>query len=212
MKSYSVFFITLFSLLCVSLNAQVFVGGNFSFSTSSNKTNDGGTTILKSSSYNFGLSPNVGKFLSEKMAVGLSLDISFIRNSTGVNPETVNKSTSIGGSPFLRYYAIKWNKFSLFGQGNIGLSFSGSSTKTGGVTSNGPKNTSVYLSIYPGLSYDINDKFSLQTSLNFLSLGYNYTTSKIGTYKSKSSGFNVGAGLDNIVTVGTITIGAIYKF
>jgi outer membrane protein len=212
MKSNSVFLIILFSFFCISLNAQVFIGGNFGFNTINDKTDYGGTTTDKTSNYSLSLSPNVGKFLSDKFAIGLALDISLSVNTTGVNPETINKTSSLGGSLFLRYYAIKWNKLSVFGQGNIGLAFSNSSTKSGGSTSDGPKATKLYLSVYPGISYDINDKLSLETSLNILSLGYNYITTKTVTYKSNHSSFNIGAGLSNIVSIGAITVGAIYKF
>jgi hypothetical protein len=208
MKSSSFFLIVLFSFFCISINAQVFIGGNFGFNTSNHKTGDGN----KTSNYSLNLSPNVGKFLSEKVAIGAALDISISGNTAGVNPENTSKSSSLGGSLFLRYYAIKWDKFSVFGQGNIGLAFSNSSSKVDGSTTDGPKSTELYLSVYPGLSYDINDKLSLQTSLNILSLGYNYTTTKIGTNTGNSSNFNIGAGLSNIVSISAITVGAIYKF
>ncbi len=64
----------------------------------------------------------------------------------------------------------------------------------------------------PGLAYDLTDRLSLETSLNFLSLGYYNTTEKNGASKDKTTSFNIGAGLDNIVTVGNISIGAIYRF
>jgi hypothetical protein len=212
MKSSRVFFIALFSFFFISLNAQFFVGGNFRFNISNDKTIDGTTTINKTSIYNFDLSPNAGKFLSEKFAVGVALDISFSGNKTGVSNETISRTSSFGISPFLRYYAIKWNKFSVFGQGKIGLDFSNTSVKTGGVTTDGPKSTRLYLSIYPGLSYDIFDKLSLELSLNILNFGYSYINTKDGSFKDRTSGFNIGAGLSNIVSIGAITIGAIYKF
>lgn len=211
MKSCRVFLIVLFSFIYISLNAQVFVGGSVRFNTSNNEHN-GTTTTFKTSNYSLDLGPSMGKFLSEKLAIGLALDISLSGNKTDVNTETISKSSGIGISPFLRYYALKWNKFSVYGQGNIGLDFSNSSVKTGGTTTDGPKNTVAYLSIYPGLSYDITDKLSLQTSLNILSFGYNYVITKDGSSKDKGSSFNIGAGLGNIISVGAITIGGIYKF
>lgn len=201
----------LFSFICISLNAQVFVGGSVRFNTSNNEHN-GTITTFKTSNYSLYLGPIMGKFLSEKLAIGLALDISLSGNKTDVNTETISKSSGIGISPFLRYYALKWNKFSVYCQGNIGLEFSNSSVKTGGTTTDEPKNTIVYLSIYPGLSYDITNKLSLQTSLNILSLGYNYVITREGSSKDKASSFNIGAGLGNIVSVNAISIGAIYKF
>jgi opacity protein-like surface antigen len=212
MKSYRSFFIALLSFFCFTLNAQVFIGGNFGYNSATDKTDNGGTTINKTSNYNFSLSPNAGKFLSEKVAFGFALDITLSGSNSGVNPETISRSYSLGGSLFLRYYAIKWNKFSVFGQGNIGLAFANSSIKAGGSTTNGPKPTKLYFSVYPGLSYDINDKLSLQTTLNILSFGYTYITTKTGTYTENTSSFNIGAGLSKIVSIGDMTIGAIYKF
>jgi hypothetical protein len=212
MKTYRVIFISLFSFLCFSLNAQFFVRGNISFNTSNNKSDDGATSLSKSSNYSLYFSPSVGKFLSENVAIGFALDFYLSGGTSGVTIETKNNSYAIGASPFLRYYAIKWNKFSIFGQGNIGFTFSGSRSTTEGAETDGPKDSRYYLRIYPGLSYDISEKLSLETSINILSFGYNYTVSKDGTVKDKSSNFNLGAGLDNIVSIGTISIGAIYKF
>ena len=211
MKSSHVIFIFLFSFLCVNLNAQYFVGGNFGLNLSNDKS-DNGVTTSKSTYYNFYLSPSAGKFLSEKVAIGLALNISFTGSTTSPDPETKTQSTSLGVSPFLRYYAIKWNKFSVFGQGNIGYSFSNSSETSDGTKSDGPKTSRYFFSIYPGLSYDVSDKLQLQTSINILSFGYNYTVTKDGSIEDRSSGFNMGAGLTNIVSVSTITVGAIYKF
>jgi len=211
MKSYHVIILSLFSFLCINLDAQYFVGGNFSLSTINSKT-DNGVTTNKSTDYTFSLYPSVGKFLSEKVALGLSLNISFSGGTSGPNPETKFKSSTIGASPFIRYYAIRWNKFSVFGQGNLGFAFSNSSETTDGTKSDGPKDSRYYFSVYPGLSYDIGEKLQLQTSINILSFGYSYVITKDGSTESRSSGFNMGAGLSNIVSVGTITIGAILKF
>ena len=75
MKSYRVFSIVLISLICISVNAQVFVGGNFGFNTTNSKSQNGVTTTTKGSNFNFSLTPIVGKFLSEKFAVGVELII-----------------------------------------------------------------------------------------------------------------------------------------
>jgi outer membrane protein len=198
------------SFVFINLNAQVFVGGSAGLNTSNHDYE--GTTEIKSSSYNLNLRPNAGKFLSKKLAIGLALDISLTGIKTESDIENKSRSSGIGVSPFLRYYAAKWNKFSIYGQGNIGVEFSNSSVKSGGTTSDGPKRTRTYLDIFPGLSYDISEKLSLETSLNFLSFGYSYITYKDGTSKDKVSNFDIGAGLSNIVSLDAITIGAIYKF
>jgi len=211
MKSKIILLLTL-SIFCISLNAQVFVGGNIGFNSGNQKSVDGSTTTGKGSNFSLDFTPNVGKFLSEKVAVGIALDISFSQNTTGVTTETKTKSSSIGASPFLRYYAVKWNKLALYGQGNLGFNLSNSSETTDGSTSNGPKQTSLYLTLSPGLSYDITEKLSLITSIHIFNFGYNYNITKDGTTKTTSSNFNIGGGLGNIVSVSAISVGAYYKF
>jgi hypothetical protein len=188
------------------------VGGNFSLYTTGGSTSYGSTTTDKTSTFNLSLSPKVGKFLSEKVAAGVALNINFYQEKIPGLTETITKTSTLGLSPFLRYYAVKLNKFSIFVQDKIGLSFSSSNTKVGSTSTDGPKTTAIYMTIVPGLAYDLSDKFSLETTLNFLSAGYNYTSVKSGSNKDKTTTFNLGAGLDNIVTVGSITVGAIYKF
>jgi opacity protein-like surface antigen len=211
MKSYRILFVALSSFFCISLNAQFFVEGNLGFALSSHKTDNGGTT-QKSTDNSLYLAPGFGTFLSEQFALGLSLDLTFSGHTYGPNPDSKTKSASIGASPFVRYYAMRWNKLAVFGQGNIGFAFSNSSVTTNGTKTEGPKDSNYYLSIFPGLSYDITDKLQLQTSLNFLRFGYVYAVSKDGSTKDTNSNFYGGATLDNIVSINAITIGAIYKF
>ncbi len=202
-------FLTFF---CISLNAQFFLGGNIGFNTGNHKTINGSTTTGKGSNFSLNLSPDMGKFLSERVAIGITLNISLSQNTSGVNALTTTKSSSIGASPFLRYYALKWTKLSLYGQGNLGFELSRSSLTTGGSTNDGPKESRLYLTINPGLSYDITEKLSFETAINILNFGYNYVITKDGTTKTNGSVFNIAGGLSNIVSINAITVGAIYKF
>jgi hypothetical protein len=153
----------------------------------------------------------VGIFLSEKLAIGLALGFSLSGIKQNDSIEVITKGYGIGISPFLRYYALKWNKFSVYIQGNIGLDFS--HHRYTQYSTNQNKFTDWSFKIYPGLSYDITDKLSLQTSINILGLSYDYNiNNEEGFVKYKSSAFSFGAGLDNIISVSAITIGAIYKF
>ena len=206
MKSFKIILIAICSFFFINLNAQLFVGGNVGFS-SSNGENDA-TIPPKSSSYNLNLRPFVGKFLSEKLAIGLEIDFSL----TSRNDANVSKSSSLGINPFLRYYPVKWNKFSVFGQGNIGVEFANSSVKAGGNPTSEVNRTLTYLNIFPGLAFDISEKLSLETAINILNFGYSYSTYNLNNSKSNGSNFNIGGGLSNIVSVNAITIGAIYRF
>lgn len=212
MKANRILLIVLFSLFYVSLNAQLFVGGNFGLNTSGGITDDGTTTTDKPSTINFNFSPRVGKFLSEKLAAGVALNFSLSKTKTPGAIENIDKTSTIGLSPFLRYYALKWNKFSVFGQVNIGFSYSKSTTKVGGTLTDGPITTNLYLNVVPGLAYDLSDKLSLEISINVVNFGFSQSTIKNGPAKNTTSTFGMGAGLDNIVSSGAISVGAIYKF
>ena len=211
MRSYRAIFISLLVFLCGSINAQYFIGGSIGIQVANYKS-DNGTTTSKSTDNRFYLYPSAGKFISEKVALGLELGISFSGGNHSANPDTKNKSYTLGASPFMRYYAVKWNKFSIYGQGNLGCTFSRSSETTDGTKSDGPKISSYYFSIYPGLSYDLGDKLQLQASINVLKLECGYNINDNGSVKNTTSYINIGAGLDDIISVPTISIGAIYKF
>ncbi len=211
MKSYKLFLIGLLLLSGISLKAQFFVDGSIRFSTSGYQNNET-TPAHKNSSYSLDLKPGAGKFLSDKLAVGVDLDISLSGNKTNINNETETRTSGIGVTPFLRYYAFRWNKFSVFGQGYLGLDFSGTRVDSGGTITKGPKNTRISLGVFPGLAYDLTDNLSLQTSLNILNLGFSYVITKEGSTKTNSANFNIGAGISNIIALNAITIGAIYKF
>ena len=212
MKSVKILSAILFCVFCMSSNAQVFVGGNLGFSSGSDKTKDNGMTIVSSSNSNFSFSPMAGKFLSEKFAIGAVLNISLSGSSSGVNPGTTVSNSSLGGGFFARYYALRWKSFSVFAQGNAGVSFSASNTKTGTTKVDGPKTTAEYFSVLPGLSYDVNGKLSIQTNINVISIGLNHSSAKNGNYLENATSFNFGAGLSNIMSVNSITVGAILKF
>jgi opacity protein-like surface antigen len=210
MKSLKYIPVILLLLAGNCLNAQMFIGGNVSFNTSHrDQDRVGGTRTTNT--YSLGLMPGLGKYLSDNLAIGLALDLSLTKSKIEDTNTSSLKTSNIGFNPFIRYYLISWNKLFIYGQGNIGIDFSKTTDELNGASteSNG---TQFSLSINPGLIYDISENVSLFTSINILSLGYNYSTTKEGTLKDKSSAFNIGAGLDDILLIGGINIGAIYKF
>jgi hypothetical protein len=212
MKSLRIVTTVLFVFAGMCLNAQVFVGGGFGFNTASGSIVNGATTTDKPSTFNFNISPWIGKFGSENMAYGIALHFIAGRTESGGTPMTVNTSSTFSVSPFLRYYALRMNKFSVFGQFNAGFSLATSKSKTDGVSVDGPKTTMIFLNILPALSYDVSDRFSLEAGINILNFGLSFTSVETGNTTDKTTNFGFGAGLNNIVKLGDITVGAIYKF
>lgn len=208
MKSIMYILISLFA--GTSLSAQVFVGGNINFSTTNSKQ-DRPSGLRETNNSSIGLRPVIGKFVADKLAIGLALDFTSTKSKTDYINFSQANTLYAGINPFIRYYAVSWNKFSIYGQGNILLGFSRIKDEFNGAFTES-SGTRFGVNFYPGLNYDLSDKISLFTAINVLGIGYNYEIIKVGTLKEKSSRFNIGAGLDNILSIGAINIGAIYKF
>jgi opacity protein-like surface antigen len=212
MKSYRLFLVALFTLFYICSSAQIFAGGGLGLSTSGGAVKNGNVTTDKTSTLSFDLSPKIGKFFNEKVAAGAGMDLFFSRTKNPGNVDVITTSAGFGFAPFVRYYAVRFSKFSVFGEGTLDLLFSKSSTKTGNTNTDGPKTNAISIGIVPGLSYDLSEKFSLETSLDFMQLGFRNTTQVSGNSNDRTSNFAIGAGLNDIATLGQITIGAIYKF
>ena len=211
MKTSRILIIVILTLINSSLNAQYFITGNFGLNASGGNSEIGTLKADKPSKFSFNVSPMVGKFLSQKIGVGIGFNYSFSKTKTPGNPETIEKSSSIGLAPFLRYVVINMDKFIVFGQANLGISYSHPNSTTVGTT-DGPKTSSLYFNIVPGVVYKYNERISFQTFINVMSFGYYLTTTELNNNKETTSSFNMGGGLKDIVTLGSITIGAIYKF
>lgn len=211
MKSVKVALISLFVLFSVGLNAQVFVGGNFGLRLSGGTNDD---NSKKPTKFELNIAPTAGKFISDKTAIGVSLNFGTSSENNNQDIEVVNKITAFGISPFIRYYAVNFNKFSIFGQGNVGLSFAHHNQKVEGDLQEGPKSSQIALGIVPGLSYELSDKISLETTIDLFNFGFSHTTIKDadGTNAEKTTVFGMGAGLDNLANTNNISIGAIFKF
>jgi outer membrane protein len=212
MRSYKIVLVSLFVFFSVALNAQLFVAGSFNVNYSGGKIQDGTTKIDQPTKFEFSLYPKVGKFLSEKAAIGLQLGFSTSTENDKAAVATITKSNAVAVTPFVRYYAFTFDKFSAFAQANLGFGFSKSSDKNGGVTTTGPAVTGISFSVFPALAYNLSDRFSLETSLNVLSFGFSQHKTKEGSVTTTDSGFNFGGGLNDVARPGNITIGAILKF
>jgi len=153
--------------------------------------------------------------LSENFWVGAQIGFGFGRTKTPGATEVIDKTSSFGIMPFARYYALHFNKVALGVEGQLGLGFSKNKIESGGTTTDGPKNTAISLTVAPQIAYELSDRISLEAKLNGLNLGYSYSIQKStvgGTdVKDVSSGFNVGANLENVFTTGFITFGVSIK-
>ena len=197
-------------------SAQYFVGGGLNFNATGGKTEFDGTSEDKPSTTSFSFHPKGGIFHSENLMFGAELNFSIEKNKTPGDPETIERTTGFGISPFARFYAFQMGKFTLFGQGQLNLSTSSTEEESGGTTTEGPTNNRIGLSVFPGIAYNINEKIELEAKINGVDFGINRNVSKEDVagneVKNINTNFGFGANLDNIATTGNITVGAIIKF
>ncbi|MBN2165294.1 MAG: outer membrane beta-barrel protein [Marinilabiliaceae bacterium] len=199
---------------CIIANSQLFVGGSFGFSSDGGSNSSGGQSVDKDKENSFLFSPKGGYFINENFCVGAQ--IMFSTYKTEEASGDYEKESAFAFVPFARYYAFKMNKLSVFGQADLGFSSGSSEVKYGATTIDGPKRSGFGFSVTPGLSYKLSDKIELEAAINLLSLSYSSVTEKedyLGNEtEDKTTSFEFGADMDNILTTGNVTIGMIYKF
>ena len=186
--------IMLVSVLCTGfVNAQVYLGGSLGFNTETEKPEIGDKTTTTS----FSFAPEVGYSLSSKFDLGIALGISNSKTKVGT---VENKSNLWGIAPYARYSPVEFGKFSIWGQADLFIA---------GGERNLQKFTSFGLDIHPVLKYDLSDHFSLLANLNFLNFGFSQTKIKDG---STTTNFGLGIDSGDVVTLGAISVGFVYKF
>lgn len=206
-------YIVLITLFCttVMVNAQFVAGGSIGFSTSGGTTENNGNKTDNTSTSTFTFSPMAGKFFSDNFLGGIKLGIS----STNTDKPSVNTTTSeshFGLTPFARYYALRVNKFSVFGQAELGIGFGSEKTKVNGTTTYNPKTSTFSLMVFPGIAYDLSDKVELEAAIGGLNFGFYNQVEKEDNYTQSNHSFGLGLNLNDIATTGSINIGAIIKF
>jgi outer membrane protein assembly factor BamA len=213
MKKFLILFIfTIFSLPL--MHAQSIIGGgvNLSLNSTSNGVNGSEDVISKQSS--FSLSPKAGYFLSDDWLLGADFSLSFSRNKNlTTDPDHITKGFGLGFTPFLRYYAFRKDRLSLFGQAYAGASYSVSKTEQADPISDS-KSLNFQAGLVPGVAWDVSERLQLEALVNAVSLHVNRNVSKNYTGAETSqttTSFGFGGDMDNLASLGNISIGVIFK-
>jgi hypothetical protein len=211
MKKVSVLISLIFisTLFCQS---QFFVGGSISLDGQGGKTEFNDNTDKLNSSFIFNLSPQLGFQISEKMDVGAYLSYGYHHSNSHQDPALIANATSMGFRPYLRYYAFTLNKFSVFGEAALLFGYSLSKSHQGNTDYDDVKNVNIGLNAYPGMAYKINERIELNALISLFSLGVNQNFNKTGDIKDSNFGFHFGVDMQYILTTGSISVGAIYRF
>jgi hypothetical protein len=186
------FVITGLIFIGMALNAQVYMGLRFDVNVDNVSDNDGEkrTTDLK-----FGLYDEIGFRLTDIWDIGMEFGGMI---GTYKNHYSDYESTSAHWlfSPYTRCSIVKYGNFDVKAKG----SFSFEGTKDffqGGVQ------------MVPMLIYSLSDHIDLQTNLNFFKCGFYYTKIKDGNLTTK---FGFGGNSNDLATLGSLSIGFVYKF
>jgi len=214
--------ITIFTLAATiaAVNAQFFTAGGVGISSQNSKIS-GGDSSDNPSSFAFSLSPSVGYWLNDKIAVGTGTFISSSNFKNMIsdpdNPdqkiEFERKNPAWGFSVFGRYKLWEKKKFSLLLTSSIGIEQSSMKEKTGTITKETLSMFSIVSVTTPLITYDLTEKFTIQTSCEFLSLVISSETSKSDTgRKVTANQCKINASPSIFSNLGNISIGFLYNF
>lgn len=178
----------------VPTNSNGFRMGDF-FVTGSVGVGSQSTGDNKSNSFN--ISPRVGYFLMDNIAVGAALGYESGKTKSPGEPDFKQNEFSIG--VFGRYYVTPATGFSLFGQ--LGLDYIHATSEWD--VPGAPKNSSnaFQIGLAPGVNYFVSSNFALEATFGILSFRTDSPDEGDNT-----DNFNLGLNFTNI------NLGLIYRF
>lgn len=200
----------------VAINAQIFVEGGLGVAFGSTKYSNDGVTRSNTSNLFFSISPKVGYWLNDHIALGIAA--SFNQNISKRTENDTNTEQEIEYTQFLpdwsfsvfgRYKLWGTEKLSLFIDNTVGIGGGSSKEKTALITEKKSTSSSFFIRVYPVISYDLTDKFIFIATSNLISLGYQYSKtifeSSGNLYTSSSFGFSAEP-------TNSLNLGIIYNF
>ena len=198
-------FVALVATVVVS-NAQIMVGGGVGVGTQGGKYSAGTVSMDKPSSFSFNLSPKVGYFMNDDLAIGLEIDFftvsaKYSKDFTGYQDDLKESGTGFGIGAFARYRALEKNGLSLFVEAGLGWGSYKDKRTMGSTTSEGSPVSILSLGVAPVLSYELSSNIKLEAGFDFLRLGFNLLTvttpASEGNSEEKDTVSSFGLGLNH---------------
>lgn len=179
---------------------KLMLGGNLGIEIAGAQKIDGKKNGTSNTS--FEIAPSLFYFLSDKMAVGgqigLAIDVSKTFDDGNEIADSKSTTSMFTIEPMFRYYFANVKRFHFFAQTGLELGF-------------GTNITTINWGIAPGISYRINDKFSLEFSMgNLFGLAYTkiqqeeeHPTDPEKTIKVPTSNTDFGLFVNNSERIGS---------
>ena len=188
----------------ITANAQFFIEGGVNLRSLN-------TEVL--SSTNFGISPIVGYWLNENIAVGINPSVGANKEvSDVIYPEDYSLKNRIWMfSVFGRYKLWGTEKLSLLVETPVRYGISTLKRKENANTVVDGSHSLFSVYAQPLVSYKLSERFSMVATCNFLNIGFSSSTNKENS-KSTINQFNFNAQSSLFDSLGNISIGFIYNF
>lgn len=194
------------AFVAVNMNAQYYIGGSIGFQT---KTTPAATTEVTSSG--FTLAPEIGMALDDTKSIGIILNYNSTKNETKYvgaasgTPSVEATVTNIQLRPYLRYQVLEYGKANIFVDGGALLAFQSQKDMKAGM------DLGLFLS--PGISFDINDKWSIAAHINdiFRFAYHKDPVADVTGAPDAPTSMNLRASTGGFTT-GNVTFGVYYNF
>lgn len=159
--------VSCFTMAQAQVGPGLFLGGGLGIGTSSSEVTLGSTTVDGPKGTTFTISPAIGYFLTENVAVGVRVGYGSSKVTFANDDE--ESTSALGVELFGRYAStIGGGDFAWFLEANAGYGSITSESVSGNTTVEGDPETTLSFGIAPGLMYFPSPKFGFEASLGNL--------------------------------------------
>lgn len=173
-----------------------YLGGSFNLGFGSTKYKTGSTSTDGPKTFNFGINPKVGYFVSDNFSIGLGIgfDMQSVKTKNGNNEEKVTTSSFYVG-PGARYYIMPAKNMGFFFEGSLGVVFGSTKdevTAGGTTTTDKLKLSGFQVAVTPGLVIFVSDKVALEATFGGLVFSTQTQKTDNGDPEHKTTNSNFG--------------------
>jgi hypothetical protein len=167
---------------------SVLLGGSINFSSYNESRKDDFHSI-ESKTTNFNISPTVGYFVANRVAVGSS--VGYIYSLSKYNSDMLVRGMGFSVAPFVRYYKLLGDKAAIFGSASV--NYARYTAKGSNVHQDFTKtpykrtDTDYGAAFTPGLTYFVSSKIGLEATLGSIGFGKEQVNYQDGNYHTEST-------------------------